>query len=156
MWVALLRNFHFLYLVWLDFCSNSGGEERTIEFMKRQGGSGSKQPLLHIASEKGIIKHHFPMNYILKPWRMGEWFYQVIKIGIVQYVCDFWTSVTHSSTFRPFHEFQFLQNFPQIWSSINVMLLLMQMIIKTVTAILAVFLEAFDAYCDGEFKWNCG
>ncbi|XP_020576557.1 protein LAZ1-like isoform X1 [Phalaenopsis equestris] len=92
-----------------------GGEERTIEFMKRQGGSNSKQPLLHFVSEKGIIKHHFPMNYFLKPWRLGEWFYQVIKIGIVQY-----------------------------------------MIIKTLTAILAVFLEAFDAYCDGEFKWKCG
>ncbi|XP_028551545.1 protein LAZ1 isoform X2 [Dendrobium catenatum] len=92
-----------------------GGEERTIEFMKREGGSDSKQPLLHLLSEKGIIKHHFPMNFILKPWRLGEWFYQIIKIGIVQY-----------------------------------------MIIKTVTAILAVFLEAFDAYCDGEFKWNCG
>lgn len=92
-----------------------GGEERTIEFMKRQGGLDSKQPLLYHLSGKGIIKHHFPMKYFLKPWRLGEWFYQVIKIGIVQY-----------------------------------------MIIKTVTAILAVFLEAFDAYCDGEFKWNCG
>ncbi|KAG0453312.1 hypothetical protein HPP92_025976 [Vanilla planifolia] len=92
-----------------------GGEERTIEFMNRQGGSDSNQPLLHRLSQKGIIKHHFPMNYFLKPWRLGEWFYQIIKIGIVQY-----------------------------------------MIIKTVTAILAVFLEAFNAYCDGEFKWDCG
>lgn len=31
-----------------------------------------------------------------------------------------------------------------------------QMIIKTVTAILAVFFEAFGVYCDGEFKWTCG
>ncbi|PKA47817.1 hypothetical protein AXF42_Ash020220 [Apostasia shenzhenica] len=92
-----------------------GGEERTIEFMKKQGSSGSNEPLLQHLSEKGVIKHHFPVNYFLRPWRMGEWFYQLIKIGIVQY-----------------------------------------MIIKTVTAILAVFLEVFDAYCDGEFKWNCG
>lgn len=33
---------------------------------------------------------------------------------------------------------------------------LAQMIIKTVTAILAVFLEAFGLYCEGEFKWSCG
>lgn len=30
------------------------------------------------------------------------------------------------------------------------------MIIKAVTAVLAVFLEAFDVYCEGEFKWDCG
>ncbi|KAG6481023.1 hypothetical protein ZIOFF_057614 [Zingiber officinale] len=31
-----------------------------------------------------------------------------------------------------------------------------QMIIKTFTAILAVVLEAFGVYCEGEFKWKCG
>ncbi|KAM0945173.1 putative organic solute transporter subunit alpha/Transmembrane protein [Dioscorea sansibarensis] len=92
-----------------------GGEKRTIEFMKRQGHSSYTASLLPNASEKGVIKHPFPMNYILKPWKLGEWFYQVIKFGIVQY-----------------------------------------MIIKTVTAILAVFLEAFGLYCEGEFKWSCG
>ncbi|XP_065000911.1 protein LAZ1-like isoform X4 [Musa acuminata AAA Group] len=92
-----------------------GGEERTIDFLKRQGATISNTPLLENASEKGVIKHPFLMNYILKPWRLGEWFYQIIKIGIVQY-----------------------------------------MIIKTVTAILAVFFEAFGVYCDGEFKWTCG
>ncbi|CAA6655874.1 unnamed protein product [Spirodela intermedia] len=65
-----------------------GGEERTIQFMRRQGGSR-------------IIKHPFPMNYILKPWKLGEWFFS-------------------SST------------------------------------ILAVVLEAFGVYCEGEFKWTCG
>ncbi|XP_008781279.1 protein LAZ1 isoform X2 [Phoenix dactylifera] len=92
-----------------------GGEERTIEFLERLGGSCSSAPLLQHASEKGVIKHPFPMNYILNPWKLGEWFYQLIKIGIVQY-----------------------------------------MIIKTVTAILAVVLEAFNVYCEGEFKLNCG
>ncbi|CAL9112717.1 unnamed protein product [Musa textilis] len=92
-----------------------GGEERTIDFLKRQGATISITPLLENALEKGVIKHPFPMNYILKPWRLGEWFYQIIKIGIVQY-----------------------------------------MIIKTVTAILAVFFEAFGVFCDGEFKWTCG
>ncbi|XP_042424776.1 protein LAZ1-like isoform X2 [Zingiber officinale] len=92
-----------------------GGEDRTIEFLNRQGGVTSKTTLLENVSEKGIIKHPFPMNYFLEPWRLSEWFYQSIKIGIVQY-----------------------------------------MIIKTFTAILAVVLEAFGVYCEGEFKWKCG
>ncbi|XP_043708641.1 protein LAZ1-like [Telopea speciosissima] len=92
-----------------------GGEERTIEFMERQGRAASKTPLLENSSEKGTVKHPFPMNYFLKPWKLGQWFYQLIKIGIVQY-----------------------------------------MIIKTVSAILAVILQAFGVYCEGEFKWGCG
>ncbi|CAK9151377.1 unnamed protein product [Ilex paraguariensis] len=83
-----------------------GGEERTIEFMEREGRMGSKTPLLEHGSEKGIIKHHFPMNYFLKPWKLGKWVYQ--------------------------------------------------MIIKAFTGILAVILEAFDLYCEGDFRWNCG
>ncbi|KAA8524479.1 hypothetical protein F0562_010902 [Nyssa sinensis] len=92
-----------------------GGEERTIEFMERQGRVSSKTPLLDYGSERGTVKHPFPMNYFLKPWKLGQWVYQVIKFGIVQY-----------------------------------------MIIKSFTAILAVILEAFDVYCEGDFKWGCG
>ncbi|KAK9129248.1 hypothetical protein Sjap_009735 [Stephania japonica] len=92
-----------------------GGEERTIEFMKRQGRTNSKTPLLQHSSEKGFVHHPFPMNYVLKPWKLGQWFYQVVKFGIVQY-----------------------------------------MIIKSFSAILAVILEAFGVYCEGEFKLNCG
>ncbi|KAI4318584.1 hypothetical protein MLD38_032266 [Melastoma candidum] len=92
-----------------------GGEERTIEFMERQGRAAAKTPLLEQYSEHGVIKHPFPMNFFLKPWRLGEWLYQVIKIGIVQY-----------------------------------------MIIKSLSALLAVILEAFGVYCEGEFKWGCG
>lgn len=64
-----------------------GGEERTIEFLERQGASCSSASLLQHGSEKGVIKHPFPVNYILRPWKLGKWFYQLIKIGIVQYVC---------------------------------------------------------------------
>ncbi|KAK1320741.1 hypothetical protein QJS10_CPA03g02408 [Acorus calamus] len=91
-----------------------GGEERTIDFLKRQGGSSYTTPLLH-DDDKGVVKHPFPMKYILKPWRLGEWFYQLVKFGTVQY-----------------------------------------MIIKSFTALLAVILEAFNVYCEGEFKWGCG
>ncbi|KAJ1692546.1 hypothetical protein LUZ63_009244 [Rhynchospora breviuscula] len=94
-----------------------GGEERTIKFLEHEGGSvpGIGTPLLENNDERAFVKHPFPMNYLLKPWRLGEQFYFVIKLGIIQY-----------------------------------------MIIKAVTAILAVILEAFGAYCEGEFKWNCG
>ncbi|KAJ6708264.1 PROTEIN LAZ1 [Salix viminalis] len=92
-----------------------GGEERTIEFLKREGRSSSKAPLLEHIHERGTIKHPFPMNYILKPWKLGQWFYQVVKFGIVQY-----------------------------------------MLIKSLTAVLAVILEAFGVYCEGDFKLRCG
>jgi hypothetical protein len=69
------------------FFSFQGGEERTIEFMEREGRASSKTPLLEHSSERGTVKHPFPMNFFLKPWKLGQWFYQVIKIGIVQYVC---------------------------------------------------------------------
>lgn len=55
--------------------------------MERQGRASSKTPLLEHSSEKGTVNHPFPMNYFLKPWKLGQWFYQVIKFGIVQYVC---------------------------------------------------------------------
>ena len=55
--------------------------------MEREGRASLKAPLLEHGSEKGILKHVFPMNLFLKPWKLGEWVYQVIKFGIVQYVC---------------------------------------------------------------------
>ncbi|XP_011085376.1 protein LAZ1 isoform X2 [Sesamum indicum] len=63
-----------------------GGEERAIEFMEREGRASAKTPLLDHGSERGIVKHPFPLNYILKPWKLGRWVYQVIKFGIVQYM----------------------------------------------------------------------
>ncbi|MCL7039380.1 hypothetical protein MKW94_024247 [Papaver nudicaule] len=95
-----------------------GGEERTIEFMRREGRAGSsKIPLIQhsLSHEKGIVTHPYPFKLFLKPWKLGQWFYQVVKFGIVQY-----------------------------------------MLIKSFTAILAVILEGFGVYCEGEFKLNCG
>ncbi|GJY98563.1 organic solute transporter OST-alpha [Tanacetum coccineum] len=93
----------------------NGGENRAIEFLEREGRAGLKTPLLEQSSDSGMVKHIFPMNLFLKPWRLGQRVYLIIKIGIVQY-----------------------------------------MIIKAVTAVLAVILEAFDVYCEGNFKWGCG
>ncbi|KAL3821535.1 hypothetical protein ACJIZ3_007440 [Penstemon smallii] len=91
-----------------------GGEERAIKFMEREG-SSVKTSLLDHGSERGTINHPFPMKYFLKPWKLGQWVFQIIKFGIVQY-----------------------------------------MIIKALTAISTVILEAFDVYCEGDFRWNCG
>ena len=55
--------------------------------MERQGRASSKTPLLEHSSENGTVKHPFPMNYFLKPWKLGQGFYQLVKFGIVQYVC---------------------------------------------------------------------
>ncbi|XP_023529679.1 protein LAZ1-like isoform X2 [Cucurbita pepo subsp. pepo] len=92
-----------------------GGEERTIEFLDREGRLNTKTPLLEHSLEKGTIKHVFPMNLFLKPWKIGGWVYRVIKIGIVQY-----------------------------------------MLIKSLTSILAVVLENFGVYCEGDFNYKCG
>ncbi|RDX86778.1 Protein LAZ1, partial [Mucuna pruriens] len=92
-----------------------GGEERTIQFMERQTRASVKIPLLQHSSDKATVTHPFPINYFLKPWKLGHRFYQIVKFGIVQY-----------------------------------------MIIKAFTAILAVILEAFGVYCEGEFKLACG
>ncbi|BAT77430.1 protein LAZ1 isoform X2 [Vigna umbellata] len=92
-----------------------GGEERTIQFMERQGRLSVKIPLLQHSSDKATVNHPFPLNYFFKPWKLGHRFYQIVKFGIVQY-----------------------------------------MLIKAFTAILAVILEAFGVYCEGEFKAGCG
>ncbi|RLN07045.1 protein LAZ1-like [Panicum miliaceum] len=79
-----------------------GGEEKTIAFLKREGGEDSGEPLLHRASEKGVIHHHFPINYILKPWRLGVRFYQIIKFGIFQYVIIKTLTASLSLILQPF------------------------------------------------------
>ncbi|KAL7102341.1 hypothetical protein ACP275_08G114100 [Erythranthe tilingii] len=63
-----------------------GGEERAIGFMKREGRASSKIPLLDHGHERGIVNHPFPLKLFLKPWKLGQWVYQVIKFGIVQYM----------------------------------------------------------------------
>ena len=54
--------------------------------MEREGRGSSKTPILEHSSVKGTVHHPFPMNFVLKPWKLGQWVYQVIKFGIVQYV----------------------------------------------------------------------
>ncbi|KAJ6346480.1 hypothetical protein OIU78_009005 [Salix suchowensis] len=127
-----------------------GGEERSIEFLEREGRLCSKAPLLEHNHERGIIKHPFPMNYIFKPWKPGQWFYQVVKFGIVQYVCFLLRSYIFCSSFyiSQFHH-------SCIGKDYN-LYLFWQMLIKSLTAVLAVLLEVFGVYCEGDFKLRCG
>ncbi|WVZ83731.1 hypothetical protein U9M48_030849, partial [Paspalum notatum var. saurae] len=99
-----------------------GGEDRTLAFLKREGGEDSGEPLLHDASENGVIHHHFPINYILKPWRLGVRFYQIIKFGIFQYVIIKMLTASLSLILQPFGvycdgEFNWgVLNFSQYWA----------------------------------------
>lgn len=115
--------------------------------MEREGRASSKTPLLEHGYEKGTVKHPFPMNYFLKPWTLGKWFYQVIKIGIVQYVCY--------AVNQKFFSLIVLEFLLFVINKIK-LFFPWQMLIKTLSAILAVVLEAYGIYCDGEFKWGCG
>jgi len=51
--------------------------------MKRHGHSNATTPLLEPFCEKVFVKKPFPLNYFFKPWRLGQWFFQVVKFGIV-------------------------------------------------------------------------
>lgn len=83
--------------------------------MEREGRASHKAPLLEHNSERGIVTHPFPMNYILKPWELGRWFYQLVKIGIVQYVCLL--SLTERLTFAAFYSFFFKFFFLSLFNS---------------------------------------
>lgn len=124
-----------------------GGEDRTLDFMEKEGRATFKTPLLrhyHSSHSPGIVKHPFPIKYFLKPWILGPRFYQIVKFGIVQYV-----RILSIYLFSSFSFFSFFLSFKSF-------LQLIQMIIKSFTAILAVILEAFGVYCEGEFKLGCG
>lgn len=73
--------------------------------MEREGRSSVKTALLDHGAEKGTIKHPFPMNYFLKPWKLGQWVYQVIKFGIVQYVSLHCTKIICLFCYKSFHNF---------------------------------------------------
>lgn len=83
--------------------------------MEREGRASHKSPLLEHNSERGIVTHPFPMYYILRPWKLGRWFYQLVKIGIVQYVC--FISLTEILTFATFY---FFTNFSFVYCLIAV------------------------------------
>lgn len=44
-------------------------------------------PLLDADYDYGIVKHPFPLNWLMRNWYLGPDFFHAVKIGIVQYVC---------------------------------------------------------------------
>lgn len=73
----------------------AGGEESTIKFMEGQSLATSCLPLVDEAYAYGIVQHPFPLKCILNDWKLGSDFYQVVKIGIVQYVCSSFVETDH-------------------------------------------------------------
>ncbi|XAR49631.1 hypothetical protein NMG60_11032896 [Bertholletia excelsa] len=63
-----------------------GGEKNTIEFMESQSLATSRIPLLEEAKANEVVEHPFPLNCLIRDWRLGSDFYQAVKIGIVQYM----------------------------------------------------------------------
>ncbi|KAH6759133.1 organic solute transporter ostalpha protein [Perilla frutescens var. frutescens] len=63
-----------------------GGEESTIQFMEGQSLVTSCLPLVDDVYAYGIVRHPFPLNCLLRDWKLGSDFYQAVKIGIVQYM----------------------------------------------------------------------
>lgn len=73
-----------------------GGEDSTIEFMESKSRISYSIPLIEESYTYGVVEHPFPLNCFLKEWYLGPDFYQAVKIGIVQYVCQY----THSSVYH--------------------------------------------------------
>ncbi|RWR92828.1 Organic solute transporter Ost-alpha [Cinnamomum micranthum f. kanehirae] len=63
-----------------------GGEDSTIKFMENQAQINSSTPLLEASYADGVVKHPFPLNYLLRQWHLGPDFYHAVKVGIVQYM----------------------------------------------------------------------
>lgn len=65
-----------------------GGEDKTIQFMESMSLMDYNSPLLKEEYAYGVVEHPFPLNCFLGDWYLGPDFYNAVKIGIVQYVCD--------------------------------------------------------------------
>ncbi|CAH9076361.1 unnamed protein product [Cuscuta europaea] len=63
-----------------------GGEKNTIEFMEKHSMDTSSAPLLDDVYAYGVVEHPFPFNCFFQGWSLGPEFYQVVKVGIVQYM----------------------------------------------------------------------
>lgn len=132
----------------------TGGEERTIEFMESQTIISTSSPLLEESYTFGVVEHPCPLNCILRDWRLGPEFYNAVKIGIVQYVCVYYS--VDSYVVRSFFlsTFSFLFGFCG-YQVVNFTFTL-QMILKMICALLAMILQTFGVYGEGKFEWKYG
>jgi hypothetical protein len=93
---------------------------------------------------RALLNIPFPSNTSLNPGYLVPAFTKLSNLVLFNmYV------FSSSISFHPFPFFLLLLSFKSLLQHI-------QMIIKSFTAILAVILEAFGVYCEGEFKLGCG
>ncbi|KAE9445387.1 hypothetical protein C3L33_22715, partial [Rhododendron williamsianum] len=117
---------------------SAGGEANTIEYMESQSLMTSSIPLLEESYAYGVVEHPFPLNCLLRDWHLGSDFYQAVKIGIVQYVCDpLFLRPQYGKSFR-----------------LSTKTVIFQMILKMICAVLAMVFESFGVYGEGQFKWK--
>lgn len=116
----------------------AGGEHKVIELLEDES-KQVKKPLLE-GEENPELKRKTIRDFIFRPSVLGKDLLTIEKFGLVQYVSQKEKIV---STFDLVIIYLiFLHSF--------------QMILKTVCAFLALILELFGVYGDGEFKWNYG
>ncbi|KAL4183924.1 hypothetical protein AMTRI_Chr11g157530 [Amborella trichopoda] len=63
-----------------------GGEDCTVKLMESYSRMTCRAPLLEESFSERVVKHPFPLNWLLKQWHLGPDFYESVKIGIVQYM----------------------------------------------------------------------
>lgn len=111
-----------------------------IELLDDESEKLLSKSLLEGAEDKPKSEHRTLRNFFLQPCVLGKDLLTIEKFGLVQYV-----SARKLSFF-----IQYLSLLNSIISWIA------QMILKTVCAFLALILELFGVYGDGEFKWYYG
>ncbi|KAG5547007.1 hypothetical protein RHGRI_012887 [Rhododendron griersonianum] len=117
-----------------------GGERRVIELLEDESEKLLSKSLLERAEDKPMSEHRTLRNFFLQPCVLGKDLLTIEKFGLVQYV---------SARKLSF----FIQHLSLLNSIIS---WIAQMILKTVCAFLALILELFGVYGDGEFKWYYG
>jgi len=111
--------------------------------MEKQVEISPSMPLLELTYEEdGVVRHPFPLNCLLRHWYIGSDFYHAVKIGIVQYVC--------------INRHLLLRFLSFILLCLKQHFLFIQMILKTICALLAIILELFGVYGEGKFEWTYG
>lgn len=115
-----------------------GGEQRVVELLERESRKSLNKPLLEEDDEPQQHKRSF-FDFFCRPNMLGENLLTIEKFGLVQYV-SYGKSL-----------------FVYFYVNLTILIyLIAQMILKTFCAFLALVLEIFGVYGDGEFKWYYG
>lgn len=114
-----------------------GGEERVAHLLENGANKQLSEQLLKEEEKQGAPHQISFRDFFCHPSLLGKDLYTIVKFGIVQYVSARFIQFT-------FIQFGFL------------VIKYLQMILKTLCAFLALLLELFGVYGDGEFKLYYG